>query len=127
MKEKSTKMEKSKMASETEYSSYLSSIRQLFDDAYAVMAAKAADYTNGGDPLSNFYDASKKAGITPMQAWFVHFHKHVTAIEKFVRDGFVESEPIVGRIHDAINYLAILPEIIKREGEIPAKKEVTNG
>ena len=54
-----------------------------------------------------------------MQAWLVFFLKHEECIEKFTRGEYHDSEPIEGRIADAINYLLLLRAIIEEARPAP--------
>jgi hypothetical protein len=74
-----------------------------------VVERKGRDYTKGSsDRLANFREAGDEAGITPLQAWVVFFNKHIAAIKNYIKTGGQsESEPIMGRFVDAINYLRL--------------------
>ena len=89
-------------------------VRQMFADphflkcaldCYEVYGPKNRDYS--GDETS-FNRAARVVGVTPNQAWGVHFEKHIAAVWQFVREGQVESEPIQSRLHDVINYAILL-------------------
>ena len=86
------------------------------DGHYATIAeindAKGQDYAGYDDALKNFKDAAAEMGVSPYTIWFVYFHKHLSAIRTFLREGEVASEPIEGRIHDAILYLFLLLGLI---------------
>lgn len=58
----------------------------------------------GSTGLANFYETSRRCGGTPLHAIAVHRLKHELSIEKMLRGEELESEPIMGRIIDAINY-----------------------
>jgi len=64
--------------------------------------ASIAGSTNTG--LANFYETAKRYGGTPLHALAVHRLKHELSIEKMLRGEELKSEPIMGRIIDAINY-----------------------
>ena len=66
--------------------------------------------------VSNFYAEARSLNLTPFQVLGVYFHKHLRAIDKYLATGTVASEPIEGRIHDAINYLLLLDKLIKVDG-----------
>jgi hypothetical protein len=85
-----------------------------------ILATKGHDYTQGSkDRCANFYEAAAFLGQSPFQVWSVYFYKHLTAIFSFAKHGRVESEPIEGRIHDAINYLLLAYKMVKRETPKP--------
>lgn len=88
-------------------------IRHLFmEDCLPVLHAKGMDYSAEGDANSTFREIAERVSAKPEQVWYAFFSKHIAAIERYIRDGKVESEPIRGRIVDAINYLAILWSMI---------------
>lgn len=90
-------------------------IDELFRGCVDILGKKGQDYTvgqNDTDRLYNFREGALKAGVTPRQVWFVYFWKHLTAIERYVKEGRVDSEGIKGRIQDGINYLALLYKIV---------------
>jgi len=79
-----------------------------FDTIIAINDTKGHDYAGEDDALRNFKEQAAEYGLTPEQVWGVFFGKHLKAIQTFVREGDVASEPIEGRIHDAILYLFLL-------------------
>lgn len=83
---------------------------QLHQERIAVQRAKNKDYSTEEDCLSNFKEMAKRMGATPEQILAVYLDKHYTALLKYIRGGCKDdgSEPIVGRIHDAMNYLDML-------------------
>lgn len=86
----------------------------------SVTWAKNADYSAGtADAMHDYYAAAEECDVTPIKAWFVLFMKHVRAIQKFVRTGRVESEPMTGRFTDVANYAmlgdALVKDMAKRE------------
>lgn len=79
------------------------------------MQSKGQDYAAGSsDRLHNFRTVAEATGMTMEQVWSVYFYKHVSAILSYVKGGH-ESEPIGGRITDAINYLLLFAKIIKED------------
>jgi len=89
----------------------------------AILTLKGNDYTQGAsskgkdprDRLKNFYRNAERMHLTPYQVLQVYMTKHLDAIETFLVSGRVESEPIDGRICDAINYLLLLYKMIQIE------------
>lgn len=75
--------------------------------AESIMRRKRPDYTQANsDVLANFKNAAKDAGITPLQAWLVHFQKQYSAVARFVKDPTCNpSEPLIDRFADLRNYL----------------------
>ncbi len=82
-------------------------------------ATKGEEYSRDDDQLANFRRAAREAGIRPEQAWLVFFNKHVDAIKSYVLNTGPQpapSEPIVGRIHDAILYLYLFEALLVDRG-----------
>lgn len=78
---------------------------------------KGNDYAGDDDAFRNFKEVAARTGQTPQQTWLTYFSKHVMAIETFIKDGKVESEPIEGRIDDCITYLHLLHGMLKEGDE----------
>jgi hypothetical protein len=81
----------------------------------AVTMAKNSDYSAGtDDAMNDYYSAARRAGITPVQAWFVLLCKHVHAVERYVKTGQLSSETIHSRLIDLANY-AMLGDALTRD------------
>ena len=80
---------------------------------------KGEEYTVGkDDALTNFKEVAKEVGITPLQAWYVFFNKHIRSIASYVKTGSEKSnEAIECRIMDARNYLALGRGLIQEHKE----------
>lgn len=100
------------------------SFARRFVECMEILRRKNADYSQNEqkqDRIAAFKRIARDAGINTRQAWAVFAQKHWGAIMRYVKDGFVESEPIHGRINDMINYLVLLGAIVDWEemsGEI---------
>lgn len=79
-----------------------------FDEIIKLNNTKGHDYAGNEDALANFKSASERLGITAEQVWAVYADKHWSAIMTYCKEGDVKSEPIEGRINDAILYLLLL-------------------
>ncbi len=92
---------------------------KLMDETYDVLKGlnqtKGHDYAGDDDALNNFKSAGERVGLDPIQVWGIYFLKHIAAIETFVKEGNVKSEPIEGRIQDAILYLFLLLGLIAEQ------------
>lgn len=89
--------------------------RACISECAKVLAVKGHDYTQGGERLKNFYRNGERLGLPARLVLAVYMNKHLDAIETFLRVGAVESEPIEGRICDAINYLLLLYKMVAEE------------
>ena len=74
---------------------------------------KGREYAGSDDQLANFRRIGDRLGMPPEAVLFVYLSKHLDAISTYIR-GLAEglpqslSEPIGGRIEDAILYLVLL-------------------
>jgi hypothetical protein len=96
----------------------------LLNDGHAKMVAltksKGEEYSSSDDQLGNFRRLAEQTGLTMPQIWLVLFTKHIDAIRTFIKDEAAgvqreRSEPIEGRIDDAILYLYLLRGIVGEE------------
>jgi hypothetical protein len=87
-------------------------IDSTFQEILELNKRKGHDYAGDDDALSNFKETGKRKGIKPEQVLGVHLDKHLSAIDTYIREGQVESEPIEGRIDDAILYLLLLKGLV---------------
>ena len=76
---------------------------------------KGKEYANGEDRLGNFKREAIKMGVTPELVCHIYLAKHLDSIDHFVKvvqatghEPTNQSEPIDGRIGDAIVYLMLL-------------------
>jgi hypothetical protein len=84
--------------------------QRVFQECLATLESKGEDYKVNNDANSNFEEVAKRLRdkVGKYDVWQVYFQKHITAIEKWCASTDLASEPIEGRIIDAINYLFIL-------------------
>lgn len=91
--------------------------RVLLDNTHKnlvnMTATKGEEYSrNDSDQLDNFKRQAAELGISPMMVLTVYLNKHLDAIKSFIKNGREFSEPIEGRIDDAILYLVLLKGLI---------------
>jgi hypothetical protein len=91
---------------------FLAYLESQFDALRELDRRKGADYTQQTDALANLRDMPR-AGITGRQRLWVLLSKHLAAIETYIREGQVESEPIETRIQDAVLYLLLLGALVE--------------
>jgi hypothetical protein len=100
---------------------------KLIDAEFAKIRAlsdsKGADYAGDDDVLAYFKSRESRIGVEARKVWGVVADKHWSAIETWVKDGKVQSEPIEGRFHDIIVYLLLALVMIE---EAKAAKEPIN-
>lgn len=82
---------------------------ELFLECKRILKEKGADYAGDNDVHDNFIRNAARLGLTKYQVWALYFNKHVDAINNSIKRNpifpQVESEPLRGRVVDAINYL----------------------
>jgi hypothetical protein len=98
-------------------------IAETFDTINQLTASKGVEYSNSDDQLANFKRLGLELGLSPEAVNLVYLTKHLDSIKNFVRKGGIQpsSEPIQGRIDDAILYLILLKSLII-EGEQATEK-----
>ncbi|HUC75830.1 MAG TPA: hypothetical protein VMS04_11095 [Vicinamibacterales bacterium] len=99
---------------------FRASLAELQLELTKLTASKGEDYSNSDDQLANFKRLAERLGTTPETIALVHLSKHLDAIDSYVRRRadatYRPSEPIRGRILDAILYLWLL-ECLRAERE----------
>lgn len=89
--------------------------RECMEACDAILSTKGHDYTQGQGRLKNFYRNGQRLDEPARKVLGLYMFKHIDAIETWIRDGALRSEPIDARIHDTINYLLLLYHMIKCE------------
>jgi len=99
---------------QTIFNTYINDLNSFAD---SIVAAKRPDYTRENtDVLSNFKETAAFCGITPLQAWLVHFYKQFSAVARFVKNpDATPSESLDSRFADMRNYLQLGYAILKEE------------
>lgn len=97
------------------------SLPKLHEDRKAVADNKRGDYTRGdSDVFANFKNQSESLGLRPEQCLAVHMEKQFSAIVNYINtDGESESEPIIKRFGDTMNYLELLYGLIEEKKQQP--------
>ncbi len=82
-----------------------------------LLTNKGKEYAGDYDALGNFKNGND-IGVSPNQKLFIFLDKHLSSIKSYIKHGKeFSSEPIEGRINDAINYLFLLRCLIVEEKE----------
>lgn len=105
--------------------------RVLLDNTHKSLvnmtATKGEEYSRSdSDQLDNFKRQAAELGVSPMMVLAVYMNKHLDAIKSFIKNGREFSEPIEGRIDDAILYLILLKGLISdhRNGLIRTNEQM---
>lgn len=90
--------------------------RTLIDKTHTALvnmtATKGEEYSRDDDQLANFKRQSAELDIDDTKILAIYLNKHLDAIKSFIKNGREFSEPIEGRIDDAILYLILLKALI---------------
>lgn len=97
------------------------SIDELYERLKKLTATKGQEY-KGGEGTSQFDNFERHAmsmGMTREQVLFVYLAKHIDSITTYIKDQAhgrkrEYSEPITGRIDDAILYLLLLRGMVAK-------------
>ena len=73
---------------------------------------KGAEYAGNDNAFANFERLSTSLGLTREQVLMVYLTKHLDGINNWVKTRKEFSEPIEGRIEDAILYLHLLHAMV---------------
>lgn len=100
-------------------------VQNVFKKLDDISKTKGKEYANSGDRLANFKRLHEKIGVTPETVCLIFGTKHMDSIDSYVKtlestglEPTGLSEPIDGRIQDAIMYLLLLYALIlERRGE----------
>lgn len=87
--------------------------KHLMQQVEEMRTTKGKEYANSEDRFANFKRLASELGMSPEQVLWVYLTKHLDAIRSYIRTQQTHStEPIQGRIVDAITYLTLLAGII---------------
>jgi hypothetical protein len=97
---------------------FLLILENTLEELRKLTITKGREYANDGDHLANFKRLGKTLGLPPEAVTLVFLTKHLDSISSYIRsltgkDPYTSSEPIQGRIDDAILYLILLKSVIK--------------
>lgn len=113
-------------------------MEMTFSSLKEIVNTKGREYSGDQDRLRNFKEGGSRTGVDPRTVLWVYLDKHYASITQYIKDqqeGVVRklSEPIEGRIDDAILYLMLLKGLIKDIGqpemvlEVPMKEYFKEG
>ena len=84
----------------------------MYNDMILLCRSKGVEYAGKEDKLANFKKTAAECGIDPMQVCYIFMNKHYNAIQSYIKEKKVYSEPITQRIRDCQLYLALLEGLI---------------
>lgn len=84
-------------------------LQLFYSGCLTITASKGKDYNPDDIPFLDLLETAVDKGDTIPGVLWVLYRKHVTAIKKhFLLHAPAESEPILNRLQDAANYMALL-------------------
>jgi hypothetical protein len=96
----------------------------LLAEVVSMKNTKGREYANSESRFANFDRLSVELGLTNIQIGWVYLAKHLDAIRSRIRTGQTFStEPIHGRIVDAITYLTLIAGMIE-ESECAQREQI---
>ena len=90
-----------------------------FNNLDGISRTKGIEYAGEVDRLANFRRLGLELDLDPEHVLWVYLTKHLDAIRSYLRAHVVLSEPIEGRIDDAILYLILLKGLIQERSGVP--------
>jgi hypothetical protein len=90
-------------------------LTRFFLELRRITGTKGAEYSDAEDQLSIFKELSRDLGISPAKVAVVFLSKHLKSIKRALRTGQVLSEPLHGRITDAVLYLILIDAIVAED------------
>ncbi|MGC8495081.1 MAG: hypothetical protein ACP5SH_25465 [Syntrophobacteraceae bacterium] len=99
-----------------EQKAFNSIVRGEMSRSLDTLSAKADEYVNGEDRLSNFKQAAVLQSCTPVQALGGMMAKHVVALFDFIARDEPDPERWTEKIGDIHNYLYLLTAILAEKG-----------
>jgi len=104
---------------------FIEETQRFFEECLDVMNTKGQEYAGSEDKFANFKRLANKYNVPTEEICGIYMTKHLDSIDSFIRErragkSVMEieaglSEPISGRIMDAVNYLFILKGIVDEE------------
>jgi len=91
-----------------------------FTSLSALTKSKGREYANSSDQLANFRRLASMLDLIPSVVLLVYLQKHLDSVFQYVKSMSsgvtpIESEPIQGRIDDAILYLILLKALLSEQ------------
>lgn len=93
---------------------FLHLLDETADNLRSLTRSKGREYAGSHDQTANFRRLGEALGMPPEAVLLVYLTKHLDSISTYVRElpEPAPSEPITGRIDDAILYLILLKALI---------------
>lgn len=90
-------------------------LEQLCDETFG---DRRAAYSEVTDRLSNFKEISELTGLPPERVCAVLMGKHITALNKALREGYLHVPKLLSYIIDIINYHKLLWGLLNEQADV---------
>lgn len=102
----------------------LTILDETFDNARQLIIEKGGEYAADADVLANFRHEGEKLGLPMEVIWHVYIGKHLSAIDRYVRDikdGKTDRprmETLESRADDIITYMIHFKQMLKEREDV---------
>jgi hypothetical protein len=99
---------------------FINLLKSQLEDLIKLTQTKGEEYARSDDQLANFKRQAAELGMAKEKVLGIFLNKHLDSIKGYIADTEKPmSEPIEGRIDDAILYLVLLKAMVveKRESD----------
>lgn len=94
---------------------------KLVEAEKKLLESKGIEYSGKEDRFNNFRKLGIELKMAPEKVLWVYLKKHLDGILSYIHGEYAGGEPIIGRINDARNYLALLAGMID-SNEFPIRR-----
>ena len=88
---------------------------KLVEAEKKILYSKGTEYSGKADRFANFRKLGQELGLPPEKILWIFLKKHLDGILSYINGEYVGGEPIIGRINDARNYLALLAGMVEEK------------
>ena len=115
------------MTNENTFKEYMEYLKNFHVEGFEIQEVKAQDYAGKENPLRNFEDAARLAGITTEQGLMVRMGDKIARTRQLIETGSYNGkvgESLRDTLMDLANYAGILSYICaKKLGDVPVPDE----
>ena len=87
---------------------------QMVEAEKKLLSSKGIEYSGKEDRFNNFNKLGTELNLTPEKILWIYLKKHLDGILSYINGEYTGGEPIMGRINDARNYLALLAGMVAK-------------
>lgn len=90
--------------------------KTLVEEEVKIFTDKGREYSGNNNRFNNFQRLGQELELPPEKILWIYLKKHLDSILSYINlEKELSSEPIIGRINDARNYLALLAGMIQEK------------